>query len=65
MRDYRLATFMVIIGLLSFTIYYILRTSTAAAPCDDVQVRHLFMSHVNVAFISLLLPMLAKQVRHD
>lgn len=65
MRDYRLATFMVIISLLSFTIYYILRTSTAAAPCDGVQVKHLFMSHINVAFIALLLPTLAKQVRHD
>ena len=65
MRDYRLATFMVIISLLSFTIYYIMRVTTIAAPCEGIQAKHVFMSHVNVAFIALLLPTLAKRVRND
>lgn len=61
MNQYRLATFMLIIGLLSLTTYYTLRLSQS----PNVEIRHLFLSYVNVAFMTTLIPTLAKQVRND
>ena len=42
----------IIIGLIASTIFYIGQVATAPAPCDDVQMRHLFLSHANVAFVT-------------
>jgi len=42
-----------------------MKVTTIAAPCEGIQAKQVFMSHVNVAFIALLLPTLAKRVRND
>jgi len=65
MSNYLIASFMIIISLISLTIYYMLQLTTLATPCEGIQTKHLFLSHINVAFIALLLPTLAKRVKHD
>jgi len=47
----------IIVGLIASTILYIGQIATAPAPCDDVQMRHLFLSHANVAFVTALICM--------
>lgn len=52
---------MVILGLVSLTIYYLLRVSQS----PNVEIKHMFLSYVNVAFITMLIPTLAKQNTND
>ena len=61
MNQYRLATFMVIISLITLTIYYLLRVSQS----PNIEIKHMFLSYVNVAFITMLIPTLAKQNTND
>ena len=48
-------TIIIVVGLIASTIFYIGQIATAPAPCDDVQMRHLFLSHANVAFVTALI----------
>ena len=52
---------MLIIGLITLTTYYTLRLSES----PNVEIRHLLLSYVNVAFMTMLIPTLAKQVHND
>ena len=66
MTRYQTLSIIIIIGLIASTIFYIGQIATAPAPCDDVQMRHLFLSHANVAFVTLLIyTTLAKREQKD
>jgi hypothetical protein len=47
MTRHQTLSIIIIIGLIASTIFYIGQVATAPAPCDDVQMRHLFLSHAN------------------